>query len=79
MISADTKDALARDLPPRGHCREALVAGLILYGSAGNNGEFVTHRNAIARLFWSLMDDRKSRPIETRPATIATTARSRTW
>ncbi len=69
MISADTKDALARDLPPRGHCREALVAGLILYGSAGNNGEFVTHRNAIARLFWSLMDDRKSRPIETRPAT----------
>ena len=28
--------------------------------------DFVTHRNAVARLFWSLLDDRKSHPIETR-------------
>ena len=27
MISADTKDALARDLPSERHCREALLAG----------------------------------------------------
>ena len=67
MISADTKDALARDVPHEAHCREALLAGLALYGSARN--EFVTHRNAVARLFWSLLDDRKSHPIETRAPT----------
>ena len=58
MISADTKDALARDVPAASHCRDALLAGLALYGSA--RGEFVTHRNAVARLFWSLLDERKS-------------------
>lgn len=68
MISADTKDALARDVPASEHCREALLAGLALYG-AGGGGDFVTHRNAIARLFWSLLDDRKSHPIEARTAT----------
>lgn len=67
MISADTKDALARDAPAAAHCREALTAGLALYGSS--RGEFVTHRNAVARLFWSLLDERKSRPIETRAPT----------
>ncbi len=67
MISADTKDALARDVPSATHCREALVAGLALYGDV--RGEFVTHRNAVARLFWSLLDERKSHPIETRPPT----------
>jgi hypothetical protein len=67
VISADTKDALARDVPADAHCREALLAGLALYG--GVNGEFVTHRNAVARLFWSLLDERKHSPIETRAPT----------
>lgn len=70
MISADTKDALARDVPEAAHCRDALLAGLALYAAAGKSDEFVTHRNAIARLFWSLLDDdRKSHPIESRQAT----------
>lgn len=66
MISADTKDALARDVPAAAHCREALLAGLALYGSVGS--EFVTHRNAVARLFWSLLDER-TQPIEARAPT----------
>jgi DNA-binding transcriptional regulator WhiA len=70
MISADTKDALARDVPEPVHCRKALLAGLVLYGAARKRHEFVTHRNAVARLFWSLLDDdRKSHSIETRGAT----------
>lgn len=67
MISADTKDALAREAPATTHCREALLAGLALYGNV--RGEFITHRNAVARLFWSLLEERKSHPIETRPPT----------
>jgi DNA-binding transcriptional regulator WhiA len=67
MISADTKDALARELPAENHCREALLAGLALYGSS--RGAFVTHRNAVARLFWSLLEERKSHPIGTRAPT----------
>jgi DNA-binding transcriptional regulator WhiA len=67
VISADTKDALARDVPHEPHCRGALLAGLALYGKTGH--EFVTHRNAVARLFWSLLDERKSHPIETRAPT----------
>ncbi len=67
MISADTKDALARELPSEAHCRQALLAGLAFYGRSGDR--FVTHRNAVARLFWSLLDDRKSHPIETRAPT----------
>ncbi|MGA8534960.1 MAG: DNA-binding protein WhiA [Candidatus Tumulicola sp.] len=70
MISADTKDALARDVPERDHCRDALLAGLVLYGTAPPQREFLTHRNAVARLFWSLLEnDRKSHSIETRGAT----------
>jgi DNA-binding transcriptional regulator WhiA len=68
MISADTKDALARDLPATAHCRQALLAGLAIYGAAGRP-EFVTHRNAVARLFFTLLDVRKSHSIETRAAT----------
>ena len=34
-LSADTKDALTRDLPAATHCREALLAGLALYGVDG--------------------------------------------
>lgn len=67
VISADTKDALARDVPAERHCREALLAGLALYGAART--EFVTHRNAVARLFWSLLEERKLHPIETRDPT----------
>jgi DNA-binding transcriptional regulator WhiA len=68
MISADTKDALARDVPASAHCRQALLAGLAIYGAAGRP-EFVTHRNAVARLFFTLLDVRKSHSIETRAAT----------
>jgi DNA-binding transcriptional regulator WhiA len=68
MTSADTKDALARDLPATAHCRQALLAGLAIYGAAGRP-EFVTHRNAVARLFFTLLDVRKSHSIETRAAT----------
>jgi hypothetical protein len=67
VISADTKDALAREVPSASHCREALLAGLAFYGSTG--GEFVTHRNAVARLFWSLLEERKAHPIEARAPT----------
>jgi hypothetical protein len=67
VISADTKDALAREIPPEHHCREALLAGLALYGSA--QSVFVTHRNAVARLFWSLLEERKNAPIEARAPT----------
>jgi cell division protein WhiA len=69
MISADTKDALAREVPDARHCRESLLAGLALYGGARGGSEFVTHRNAAARLFWSLLEERKVHPIQTRAAT----------
>jgi hypothetical protein len=52
-LSADTKDALARDLPEAPHCRAALLFGLAFYGRSGD--AFVTHRNAVARLFRSLL------------------------
>lgn len=68
-LSADAKDALARELPAHQHCREALIFGLALYGADREREMFVTHRNAIARLFWSLVDDRKAHPIEPRAAT----------
>ncbi|MBV9232994.1 MAG: DNA-binding protein WhiA [Candidatus Eremiobacteraeota bacterium] len=64
VISPDTKDALAREIPQEAHCRQALLEALALYG--GIDGEFVTHRNAIARLFWSLLEDRKRYPIQSR-------------
>jgi hypothetical protein len=67
LISADTKDALTREVPTAVHCRQALLAGLALYGSRRH--EFVTHRNAVARLFWSLLEERKSHPIEMRAPT----------
>lgn len=53
-LSADAKDALARELPQAPHCREALLAGLALYGR-GRGEYFVTQRNAVARLFRSLL------------------------
>jgi DNA-binding transcriptional regulator WhiA len=54
-LSADTKDALAREIPQAGHCREALLAGLALY--ARKNAYFTTQRNAVARLFRLLLAD----------------------
>jgi hypothetical protein len=56
-LSADTKDALARELPETTHCRQALLDGLIVYG-ANRRHTFVTHRNAVARLFRSLAKER---------------------
>lgn len=69
VISADTKDALAREIPDAAHCRSALAAGLALYGADAARRNFITHRNSIARLFWSLLSDRKSHPIQQRSAT----------
>ncbi len=43
--------------------------GLGLYGSNAAHTVFITHRNSIARLFWSLLEDRKAHPIESRAAT----------
>lgn len=68
-ISADTKDALARETPPAAHCRSALLTGLALFGADAHRHAFITHRNSIARLFWSLLDDRKAHPIESRAVT----------
>ena len=69
VISADTKDALAREVPGAAHCKTALASGLALYGADATREHFITHRNSIARLFWSLLDDRKAHPIETRQPT----------
>jgi WhiA C-terminal HTH domain/WhiA LAGLIDADG-like domain len=68
-VGADTKDALAREMPSAGHCKAALATGLALYGANATRTVFITHRNSIARLFWSLMKDRKAHPIESRAAT----------
>jgi DNA-binding transcriptional regulator WhiA len=62
-LSADAKDALARELPASEHCRRALREGLYYYGGAANRTLFRTQRASIARLAWSLLDDRKSRQI----------------
>lgn len=62
-LGSDTKDALARETPSAAHCREALLRGLAFYGADAAGTAFVTHRNSIARLFWSLVEDRKSNPI----------------
>ena len=58
-LSADTKDALAREVPESPHCREALLAGLAFYALRRAKGEsyFVTQRNAVARLFRLLLAD----------------------
>jgi cell division protein WhiA len=54
-LSADTKDALAREIPDAPHCREALLQGLALYGRTRDAHHFTTQRNAVARLFRSLL------------------------
>ncbi|MEO6991955.1 MAG: hypothetical protein ABI346_07590, partial [Candidatus Baltobacteraceae bacterium] len=64
-LSGDAKDALARELPESAHCRAALRAGLARYG--GSEGSFRTQRPAVARLYWTLLDDRKSHAIVKAP------------
>lgn len=62
-LSADAKDALARDVPASEHCRNALREGLYYYGGAADRTIFRTQRASIARLAWSLLEDRTSRRI----------------
>lgn len=54
-LSADTKDALAREAPEAAHCRAHLAAALAYYGATRDGTAFVTRRNAVARLFRSLL------------------------
>lgn len=68
-FSADTKDALARETPAAEHCRNALARALAYYGASKDGRTFVTGRNAVARLFWSLLEDRKAHPIKKKPGT----------
>jgi len=58
-LSADAKDALARDVPVAAHCRRALEAGLIAFGRVEGTSTFRTGRAAVARLLWSLLGERK--------------------
>jgi hypothetical protein len=55
-LSADAKDALARDVPAAAHCRLALRDGLAYFGGADAGGRRVvrTRRLAVARLVRSL-------------------------
>jgi DNA-binding transcriptional regulator WhiA len=63
-FSADAKDALARDVPATEHCRHSLREGLYYYGrSPRAAARFRTQRASIARLAWTLLDDRKEHPI----------------
>jgi len=62
-LSADAKDALAREEVDASHCRAALRDALFLYGSDARRHVFRTQRAALARLAWSLLDDRKAHPI----------------
>jgi DNA-binding transcriptional regulator WhiA len=62
-LSADAKDALARTAVEAEHCRAALRDGLLVYGTGATGSVFRTQRAAIARLVWSLLDDRKAHPI----------------
>jgi cell division protein WhiA len=68
-LSADTKDALARDVPQDQPSKATLLAALALYGADATKRQFIAHRNAVARLFFSLLDKRKTHRIVTRPGT----------
>ncbi len=59
-LSADAKDALARDVPTLAHCRAALLGGLAYYGGIATpeGWAFRTRRAGIARLFRTLAGDR---------------------
>ncbi|GAC1308889.1 MAG: hypothetical protein NVS2B3_10670 [Vulcanimicrobiaceae bacterium] len=68
-LSGDAKDALAREEVEASHCRAALRDALMLYGSDPRTHVFRTQRAALARLGWSLLDERKSLPIRKVPGT----------
>ena len=60
-LSADAKDALARDVPAAAHCRLALRDGLAYFAGAEVDGRWVvrTRRSSIARLVRSLGGERE--------------------
>ncbi len=66
-LSGDAKDALARQAVAPEHCRAALRAGLLLYGTPPGSNAFRTQRAAVARLLWSLLEARKDHPIRRVP------------
>jgi hypothetical protein len=61
-LSADAKDALARDVPPDPAVRAALRNGLAYYGAAESGGQLVfrTRRPAVAHLARTLFEDARS-------------------
>lgn len=61
-LSADAKDALARDVPADPGVRAALQLGLAYYGGIEAGGELVfrTRRPAVARLARTLFEDQRS-------------------
>ncbi len=60
-LSADAKDALARDVPAAPHCRAALRDALLTFGVAPGTSVFRTQRASVARLLWTLLDGRTGR------------------
>jgi len=68
-LSADAKDALARDLPKDLNGRLALRAGLAYFGAVATpqGWTFRTRRAGIARLFRTLLDDRTPGAIRRAP------------
>ncbi len=61
-LSADAKDALARDVPHDASVRAALREGLAYYGGVDTDGQIVfrTRRPAVARLARTLFDDART-------------------
>lgn len=61
-LSADAKDALARDVPADPGVRAALRGGLAYYGGSEAGGELVfrTRRSTIARLARTLFEDQRA-------------------
>ncbi|MFN2459936.1 MAG: DNA-binding protein WhiA [Candidatus Velthaea sp.] len=68
-LSADAKDALARDIPSAPHCRDALRSGLAYFGSVAtlHGWAFRTRRAAVARLFRTLLEDRSGGSVRRTP------------
>ncbi|MDE2573041.1 MAG: DNA-binding protein WhiA [bacterium] len=65
-LSADVKDALAREHPETACCRQTLLRGLAYYGAA--HGRFRTQRAAVARLFHALQPRETATPISGMPS-----------
>ncbi|TAM74064.1 DNA-binding protein WhiA [bacterium] len=62
-LSADVKDALAREQPASACCRQTLLRALAFYGA--KDGRFRTQRSAVARLFHALQPRERATPIRT--------------